>query len=345
MRVRRSRFIPGALLSLMSVVGHTPPPFFKRGPAPLARLVFFVSLSLALLVADLRFHTLEWARLAPPRCCWPLQRIAYAAGRCRRWTRRLFLQPGARCSGKTRALRSRQLATANLLLRQEHLEEENRRLRALLDMKERQPAEGRVAEILYAARDPFSRRVIIDKGMQAGIEAGQAVIDELGVIGQVTRVFPLTSEVTLLTDKDQAIPVEVQRNGLRAVLAGAGAGAMELRFLAANADVQPGDILVTSGLDGVYLPGLPVARVAKIDRDNSFSFARIACEPHCRRRAPRPGAGPRSRARHAAAARGDLPARRSKPTKGRKIRKKALMTNPPIPPAASCCRPETGSSS
>ena len=114
---------------------------------------------------------------------------------------------------------------------------------------------------------------------RSGIEPGQAVIDELGVLGQVTRSFPLTSEVTLLTDKDQAIPVEVQRSGLRAVLAGAGAGAMELRFLPTNADVQPGDTLVTSGLDGVYLPGLPVARVAKIDRDNSFAFARIACDP------------------------------------------------------------------
>jgi rod shape-determining protein MreC len=99
------------------------------------------------------------------------------------------------------------------------------------------------------------------------------------VLGQVTRAFPLTSEVTLLTDKNQMIPVQVARNGLRAVLAGAGSGAMELKFLPANADVQPGDTLVTSGLDGVYLTGLPVARVVSIDRDNSFSFARIECTP------------------------------------------------------------------
>lgn len=263
---------------MISVVGHTPPPFFKRGPAPLARLFFFGSLSLALLVADLRFHTLEWARLGGATLLWPLQRIAYLpvdAG----MDLGDYFSSLRTLKGENENLRGRQLATANLLLRQEHLEEENRRLRALLDMKERQPAEGRVAEILYAARDPFTRRVIVDKGSQVGVEAGQAVIDELGVLGQVTRAYPLTSEVTLLTDKEQVIPVEVQRSGLRAVLAGAGAGAMELRFLATNADVQPGDILVTSGLDGVYLPGLPVARVANIDRDNSFSFARIACEP------------------------------------------------------------------
>ena len=120
---------------------------------------------------------------------------------------------------------------------------------------------------------------MIDKGLQQGIAAGQAVVDDLGVIGQVTRVFPLTAEVSLLTDKDQAIPVQVQRNGLRSVLAGAGGGAMELRFLAANAEVQVGDTLITSGLDGIYLPGLPVAKISKIDRDNSFAFARITCEP------------------------------------------------------------------
>ena len=262
----------------MSVVGHAPPPFFKRGPAPLVRLAFFVSLSLVLLVADLRFHTLEWARLAVATAAWPLQRVTGipidAAGDVGG-----YLSRQRSLLGENEEMRRRQLGTANLLLRQDHLEQENKRLRALLEMRERQPVEGRIAEILYAARDPFSRRVIIDKGSQQGIAPGQAVVDDIGVIGQVTRVFPLTSEVLLLTDKEQAIPVAVQRNGLRAVLAGAGAGMMELRFLAANAEVQVGDILVTSGLDGVYIPGLPVAKVVKIDRDSSYSFARIICAP------------------------------------------------------------------
>jgi rod shape-determining protein MreC len=207
----------------MSVVGHAPPPFFKRGPAPLVRLAFFVTLSLVLLVADLRFHTLEWARLAVATVAWPLQRVTGmpidAAGDFG-----AYLARQSTLLRENEELRRRQLGTANLLLRQDHLEQENKRLRALLDMRARQPVEGRIAEILYAARDPFSRRVIIDKGSQHGIAAGQAVVDDIGVIGQVTRVFPLTSEVLLLTDKDQAIPVAVQRNGLRAVLAGAGAG-------------------------------------------------------------------------------------------------------------------------
>lgn len=262
----------------MSVVGHSPPPFFKRGPAPLARLFFFASMSIGLLVADLRFHTLEWARTIAATALLPAQQVASLpveglsdmAG---------YFGGMTALKRDNEALRRDKLAQAGLLLRQQQLEQENLHLRALLDMKARQPAEGRVADIVYAARDPFSRRVIIDKGSQGGIEDGQAVIDELGVLGQVTRTYPLTAEVTLLTDKDQAIPVQVQRNGLRAVLAGAGAGAMELRFLAPNADVQVGDILVTSGLDGVYLPGLPVAKVTQTDRDNSFSFAQISCEP------------------------------------------------------------------
>lgn len=262
----------------MSVAGHAPPPFFRRGLAPVARLIFFIALSLALLITDLRFRTLEWVRLAVATAAWPLQRVAYlpidAGGDMSNYFSRL-----SSLIGENERLRQRQLNTANLLLRQRHLEDENRRLRVLMDMKERHPVEGRIAEILYAARDPFARRVIIDKGSQQGIEAGQAVVDEIGVIGQVVRVFPLTSEVSLLTDKEQAIPIQVQRNGLRAVLEGAGAGVMELRFLATNAEVEVGDVLITSGLDGVYLPGLPVAKIIEIDRSNSYSFSRIRCAP------------------------------------------------------------------
>lgn len=260
------------------VEGHSPPPFFKRGVAPLVRLTFFAILSMSLLVIDLRFKTLEIVRTTLATLLYPAQQLAYQPIE--------FLKQGGKyftsltsLQAENEDLHKKQLATANLLLRQEHLEQENQRLRALLDMRDRQATRGEVADILYAARDPFSRRVFIDKGEQDGVSAGQVVVDDIGVLGQVTRIHPLISEVTLLTDKEQAIPVQVQRNGLRAVLGGAGAGTMELRHLAANAEVEEGDILVTSGLDGVYLPGLPVARVKKIDRDAAFTFARILCEP------------------------------------------------------------------
>jgi rod shape-determining protein MreC len=231
-----------------------------------------------MLVADLRFHALEWVRMAASTAAYPLQRAAYlpveGAGGVGKYFSSL-----ATLHQENDELRHKQLAVANLLLRQQHLEDENKRLRALFDMRAHQPVSGIIADIQYAVRDPFSRRVIINKGMQEGILSGQAVVDEIGVIGQVTRVFPLMSEVTLLTDKNQAIPVEVQRNGLRTILAGAGSNGMELRFLASNAEVQVGDVLVTSGLDGIYLRGLPVARVSAIERDSAFLFARIRCTP------------------------------------------------------------------
>ncbi|MDP1612714.1 MAG: rod shape-determining protein MreC [Sulfuritalea sp.] len=305
----------------MSVAGHAPPPFFKRGPAPLVRLAFFVSLSLLLLIADLRFHTLEWARLAVATMAWPLQRITWlpidAAGDFG-----AYMARQSTLLKENQELRRRQLETANLLLRQKHLESENKHLRALLDMRARLPVEGRIAEILYAARDPFSRRVIIDKGSQHGIAGGQAVVDDIGVIGQVARVFPLTAEVLLLTDKDQAIPVEVQRSGLRAVLAGVGAGMMELRFLASNAEVQVGDMLVTSGLDGVYLPGLPVAKVVRVDRDSAYSFARIVCAPLAG--VERHGLALVLGARTALPPQpADVPASTDQPSRGKRVKKKA----------------------
>jgi len=176
-------------------------------------------------------------------------------------------------------LRQQRLEASKLLLRQRYLEEENRRLRELVDMRASLPVKGRLAEIIYAARDPFVHRVFIDKGLQQGIKAGQVVVDEQGVMGQVVRSFPLTAEVSLLTDKQQAIPVVVQRTGLRAILSGTGNGTLEVQFLASSVDVQVGDYLVTSGLDGVYLPGLPVAKVSKVQRDDAYAFARIFCEP------------------------------------------------------------------
>ncbi len=262
----------------MSVVGQQPPPFFKRGPAPLARLAFFLALSLLCLVLDLRFHTLELSRQAVAMAAYPLQRLAYAPVEASDIVAEYFSSL-ATMQRENAILRRHQLDTTNQVLRQEHLELENQRLRALLEMKQRQSVPSRVAEILYSARDPFARRVIVDKGTQQGIIDGQVVVDELGVIGQVTRAFPMLSEVTLITDKSQAVPVQIVRNGLRSVLFGAGAGGLELHFLAANADVQVGDVLVTSGLDGVYLPGLPVAKVVEVNRDTTYAFARILCQP------------------------------------------------------------------
>ena len=257
---------------------HQPPPFFKRGPAPLARLSYYAMLSLALIFVDARFQTLEIVRRGVSLFTHPIQQVAHAPIV-------LLDSASAYFFGMTRfedentRLKRAQLDSAQTLLRTRQLEAENDRLRKLLEVKGRQQVGGQVTQILYAARDPFSRRVVVDKGQQNKIIAGQPVIDDRGVIGQVTRVFPFVSEITLITDKDQAVPVQIVRNGLRSVVFGLGDGRLELRFMPANADVQDGDLLVTSGLDGVFLPGLPVARVVHIERDTSYSFARIQCVP------------------------------------------------------------------
>lgn len=257
---------------------HQPPPFFKRGPAPLARLTFYAALSLALIFVDSRFQTLELLRQGLSLFTHPIQQAAHAPVEALQKVGSYF-SAISRFQDENARLKRAQLDVAETRLRTQHLEVENERLRKLLDVKSRLKANGRVTQILYAARDPFSRRVIADKGQQDNIIPGQPVVDDAGVVGQVTRVFPFVSEITLITDKEQAVPVQVVRNGLRSVVFGLGNGQLELRFMPANADVQIGDLLVTSGLDGIWLPGLPVAKVVSIERDTSYSFARIYCVP------------------------------------------------------------------
>jgi len=152
-------------------------------------------------------------------------------------------------------------------------------LRKLLDAREKLPVKSILGEILYEARDPHTRKVILDRGSQHGVELGQPVIDDLGVVGQVTRIFPLTSEVTLLTDKNQAIPVQIVRNGLRSVVSGRGQPNYMDMSMTANADVKAGDLLVTSGIDGVYPAGLAVAKVVQVESKAVATFETILCTP------------------------------------------------------------------
>jgi rod shape-determining protein MreC len=258
---------------------HTPPPFFKRGPAPLVRLFFFASLSLALLVIDARFRYAEGLRAWLALAAYPLQRAATApidlvsaVGS--------FFSTQAQLVAENERLRAKALAYSHDAQRYEALEAEAAHLRRLIGAGERLDVRAIPAEVIYHGRDPYAHRLFIDRGATHGVRPGSAVTDEAGVIGQVTRVHPLLSEVTLLTDRDQAIPVQVVRNGLRAVAFGGGAsGMLELRFMAANADIHNNDRLVTSGIDGTYPPGLPVASVVRIERDAENAFARVVCRP------------------------------------------------------------------
>lgn len=262
----------------MAGMDHAPPPFFKRGPAPLALLTFYIAVSLAIFVFDLRFKSLELLRQSIALVVDPVQRIAQTPGSLVDYASH-YLQGMHSLQQENDELKHAKLTTAPDLQRLAQLEAENERLRKLLSVTEREKANGQVSQILYTARDPFSRKVIVDKGQQSGITAGQPAIDEAGVVGQVTRVFPFSAEITLITDKDQVVPVQVVRTGQRSVVFGLGNGQLELRYMPANADIQIGDMLVTSGLDGIYLPGFPVAKVVNIERDSAYSFARIFCVP------------------------------------------------------------------
>jgi rod shape-determining protein MreC len=258
---------------------HQPPPFFRTGPSPLARLFIFTTLALALIVADARLKYLDTLRQVASVVIYPLQRIAGAPASISQRASEFFTSSSALRTENAR-LAQQNLDHAAKLQQLAALTTENDHLRKLVDARARLSARTTLAEILYAARDPFSRKIVIDQGAQHGVAAGQPVIDGMGVVGQVTRIYPWLAEVTLITDKGHLVPVLNPRNGLRAVLAGTGNdGALELKFVPLNADFENNDQLVTSGIDGVYPPGLPVAQVVNVERNAAFLFARIICKP------------------------------------------------------------------
>ncbi|MGA8786241.1 MAG: rod shape-determining protein MreC [Polaromonas sp.] len=257
------------------------PPFFNQGPSALSKLMFFGALSLFLMVADARFHLTQPIRSALATALYPVQWLALQPVHAVKSGSEYFTgltqaQSDSEEAGKKLALQSLRAGQV------EQLTQENSRLRKLLGLREQLAIPVMAAEVLYDAADPYTRKVIIDKGQAQGVDLGSPVLDESGVLGQVTRVNPLVSEVTLLVDRELAIPVLNVRTGARSVAYGdpaaAGTG-MELRFLGSNADVQQGDLLTTSGVDGVYPSGLPVARISRIERRAESAFAKIYCVP------------------------------------------------------------------
>ena len=264
----------------LGTLDRTPPPFFRQGASALSKLTLFSALALFLMVADTRFGLTGPVRTVVATVLYPLQ-----------WT---VLQPVLLARSAAEQLRSLGQARDEALSLREQLQRqsvraqqfeqlalENERLRKLLALRERPDTTGTTAQVLYDAADPYAHKLIIDKGAMDGISAGAPVIDEAGVLGQITRVYPSLAEVTLLIDANQAIPVLNTRTGVRALAYGKPqlqGGGLELRYMAANADVQAGDLLSTSGIDGVFPPGLPVARVDMVERGGKeSSFAQIDC--------------------------------------------------------------------
>ena len=255
------------------------PEFFYRGPSPFVRLLFFSVLSLAFMVADARFHTLDLARAGVATVTYPLQQAALAPAQILGRISNFFVTQN-KLQQENTELKQALLQKSEDVQRMSLVQNELTSLRRLSGARAAVQEHSTLAEILHSGRNPFRRKVIVDKGVNDNIQPGEAVISADGVLGQVTAIFPFTSDVTLLTDKNQAVPVMLSRTGLRTVVFGNGRdGTLDLPFIPLNADVQNGDQLVTSGIDGTYPAGLSVAKVVNIERNAAHTFAKITCKP------------------------------------------------------------------
>jgi rod shape-determining protein MreC len=266
----------------LGTLDRTPPPFFRQGPSAVTKLAVCSALALFLMAADSRFAFVVPLRAGLATALLPVQQALQVPVE-------LLMGGGDYLGGLRRAqaeaadARRQQTALAEKAARADTLGVENTQLRALLGLTPALPMRHLAAEVMVEARDPYSRKVFIDRGLTQGVRLGAPVIEPAGVLGQVTRVYPLSAEVTLLSDREAAIPVLNRRTRQRAAAFGgvrsADGATMELRFLSTNADVQPGDVLETNGLDGLYPPGLPVASVASVERRVEGGFARVLLRP------------------------------------------------------------------
>ena len=264
----------------LGTLDRTPPAFFKQGPSAVSKLLFFSALSVLLMVADARFGVTQPLRAALSVALYPIQWLAMRPQVLAEYSGD-YMQARDVAQASEREAREQLLLQARRSGQVEQLALENKQLRELLSLSKRLETKGMTAEVLYDAADPYTRKLIINKGLLDGIKASSPVMDEHGILGQVTHVLPLLSEVTLVTDREHSIPVLNTRTGARGVAYGEAGGAplLELRFMATNADIEVGDILSTSGVDGIYPPGVLVGKVTKVERRAETVFARILCEP------------------------------------------------------------------
>ena len=266
----------------LETLDHRAPSLFKQQASRTSQLALYSALALFLMVADARFKITTPMRAAVSAALAPVQWVVAQPVLAYQNASR-YAEVQQQAVSREDAARKELVIMAQRAERAEELIQENTHLRAMLELRERTVTPGQVAEVIYDSPDPYTRRVVIDKGQVNKIAPGSPVLDEKGVIGQVTRVYPTRAEVTLLIDRDQAIPVFNPRTGARSVAYGDAStsrvGGLELRFMPSNADVQVGDLLTTSGVDGLYPQGLPVATVVTVDRRADSAFTRIYCEP------------------------------------------------------------------
>ena len=251
-------------------------------PSSLTRLVLLVALSATLMVLDHQGNHLPKIRATLAVLVYPIQFAAALPVRASSWVWEIL------ATEKTLRERNRQLQaerSAHLarLQKLEALEAENARLRDLLGSAERVADRAMVAELVEVSLEPFTRKIVVDKGSRDEVYVGQPVIDAYGIVGQITEVGVMTSKSTLITDPGHAIPVVLNRNGLRTVVFGTGAfDLVSVPYLTPSADIQEGDLLVSSGMGGNFPPGYPVAQVTEIIRDANEAFLKISAKPMAR---------------------------------------------------------------
>lgn len=261
---------------------RTTPRFFEHGPSPVSKLLVCIALSVFLMAADSRFHVVAPLRQALATAIYPIQWLMLQPVLLYRHASTYFDDIG-QLQAQLESLEAKNLELAENASDADFLKLENERLRSLLALRERITNQSTTAEVVYETPDPYTNRLTINKGSTDGLQEGSIVLDSYGVLGQITRTYPYTSEVRLVSDRQQSVPVMNMRTGLRMVAYGESvsrpSGGMEVRYVPSGTDIQVGDELVTSGIDGYYPAGLPVGMVSFVESHHETPFARIYVDP------------------------------------------------------------------
>lgn len=254
-------------------------PIFKHGPSPQHRLILVLFCSALLIFFDHKMSSFDVVRGYLQSIVSPLQYMANAPKQLMTWGAE-NLVTRQRLMTENEVYRKNELSFHEQSMQLNIIKQENERLRSLLASPVKPDIKKMFAEILSVDSDPYTHQVLINRGTSDGVYEGQPVLDEKGIVGQILHVGARSSRVILITDVTHAVPVRIQRNGLR--LTASGTGRIDLlihNFVPHSADIQEGDLIVTSGLGGKYPEGYPVARVTRVSNDETREFLRVFSQP------------------------------------------------------------------
>lgn len=251
---------------------------FVRRLGPTSRLTIWLLVGISLVVLDSRYHALEGLRSGFSLMLQPVREFLRAPTELAEELGGFFTRHRELQKERDALLAERAGLLANMADARD-LARENQELRSLFALASRHGTQQVQAAMLYKGHDWFAQRLMIDRGSAAGLRGGLPVIDAAGLVGQIQRVYPGSSEVILVSSPGHLTPVQIERTAQRGLAAGSGQGGLELRYMPSHADVRVGDRLLTSGIDGVYPPGIPVARVTRVSRSQSSPYLRIECLP------------------------------------------------------------------